>query len=109
MDEATCPLCLDIILPVEEVSVSMCQPILHYCHLACWNSQTDQQKQRCPVCRQREVGETVLFGICEHVGVDYDPEEHEVFQSFPPAAQVLIRQFQAGIITEDEIWELDAA
>ena len=109
MDDATCPVCLDTIFPAEEVSISLCQPTAHYCHLACWNVQTNQQKERCPVCRQCEVGEMVLSGVERHVGFVYDPGRYEVFQDLPPAAQVLIRQFQLGLVTEDEIWELPEA
>ena len=60
-----CPICMGTMFPAEEVAFSFCQPVAHFCHKACWNAQMEDQKLRCFVCRQREVGELELIMICE--------------------------------------------
>ena len=101
MEAATCPICLGTVFPAEEVSVSMCQPVAHFCHLDCWKAQTEDQKLRCTVCRQREVGEYERILICEVFGVE---AELEVVEQLPMAARQLLRAWQ-----HDQIDDLDAA
>ena len=103
MEAATCPICLDTIFPADEVSISMCQPVEHFCHLGCWNAQTNAQMQNCPMCRQREVGEMHLIHLSSCFGDD--PIVWEVFSQMPPGAQVLLRLLQRSVITEDEFYQ----
>ena len=106
MEAATCPICLDTIFPADEVSISMCQPVEHFCHLGCWNAQTNAQMQNCPVCRQREVSESHILAISAALSDDdYMPEVWEVFNQMPPGAQVMLRLLQRSVITEDEFYQ----
>ena len=98
-----CPICMGTMFPAEEVAFSFCQPVAHFCHKACWNAQMEDQKLRCFVCRQREVGEMHLIHLSSCFGDD--PIVWEVFSEMPPGAQVLLRLLQRSVITEDEFYQ----
>ena len=100
MEEAMCPICMDTMFPVEDVTHSFCQPVAHFCHRDCWNAQTGGQKLHCMMCRQREVGEMELIMICEAFALDEG--DIEVVEQLPPFARQLLRAWQLGQIDDLE-------
>ena len=54
-DPAECLICMDEIRPGEAARTSFCHPIGHIVHKECWALQSDQQKEICCYCRQREI------------------------------------------------------
>ena len=95
---ATCPICLETIFPVEEVSLSLCK---HYLHLECYNK--IQTRNRCCMCRRYEPTEcdmNHLLIICE------DPRnscEIEIREQLNPVGQQLLKDFEDGIISAQNL------
>ena len=101
MEDAMCPICMGTMFPAEEVAFSFCQPVAHFCHKACWNAQMEDQKLRCFVCRQREVGEMELIMICETFALG-KVEDIEVVEQLPPLARQILSAWQLGQIDDLE-------
>jgi len=98
MEEAMCPICMDTMFPVEDVTYSFCQPVAHFCHRDCWNAQTEDQKLHCMICRQREVGEREFIMIGAAFAIN--DEEIEVVEQLPPFVRQLLHAWQLGQIDD---------
>ena len=99
---AICFICQQVMWPMEEVSISWCQPVAHYVHHDCWNAQPERFKANCQLCQQPEVSEMVLMDVCTICGVVSGPLP-EVLEQLPPAGRALMRRFLNKEVTEVDI------
>ena len=103
--DAECGICLDTMLPCQEVSQSECHPALRFFHLDCYNRWLGTLRglgpHRCPTCRQYEIGETEWYDFAEIFG--FDPEDRETVAELPSEAQRYIRDWQRGAVTLAEM------
>ena len=60
-DPTNCPICLDEIRPDEAVRTSFCHPKGHSVHKERWSAQTERQRERCSLCRQRAINPILLL------------------------------------------------
>ena len=84
--------------------MSMCQPVPHRVHRDCWYAQTEEQQERCCVCRQHEIGSAALWFIGTIIGTDIDT--HSTFDELPTRALTLVRRFQTGRLTKMDLQSL---
>ena len=109
---ATCPICLETIFPVEEVSISLCK---HYIHLDCYNDYIRRTKPRpfelywrprCCICRRYEPNEddveNILF-ICED---PRDSPQIETREHLNPFGQQLLKDFEDGVTSTEELEDI---
>ena len=110
-----CPICLEGIWPCETVQISFCHPVHHVVHENCWWDQTGEQRQRCSVCRQREVSRPTAFMLYDHFpakGLTLSFEDlcgEPSMRWFSPAGQGLIQDFVQGELTEEELIRMTRA
>ena len=103
---AICFICQQVMWPCEEVSSSWCQPVAHYVHKDCWNSQPERFKTNCQMCQQPEVGELVISAVCTLSGGRYDvhnPQDFDVASQLPPHGQDLIKLFLHQVYSGDDL------
>ena len=109
MSTSECPICLEQIFPCETVMHSFCHPVSHSVHADCWWDQTEEQQERCSVCRQHELGRMTAFMLYHHfpardLNLTFEDLCGEPSMDwFSPAGQGLIRDFVRGEITEEEL------
>ena len=104
-----CPICQEGIWPCETVKTSFCHPVRHVVHESCWWEQTDQQQERCSVCRQRELYRPTAFMLYSRfpardiVLTFEDMCGEPSMEWFSPVGQSLIQNFVRGELTEAEL------
>ena len=102
-----CPICLEGIWPCETVKESFCHPIHHVTHWNCWWDQTDEQQERCSICRQSELSRPNAFMIYNHFparGLQLSFQDlcgEPSMRWFTPAGQGLVQDFVRGELTEE--------
>ena len=104
MTSKNCPICLELMLPVEYHAVSLCWPVPHWVHVDCWNLQNQQGRAKCCVCRQYELGEEEICAIGTLINKDL--MGLETWNQYPSEAQQLMRQFQKGKMTSRQLWNM---
>ena len=103
MADLVCQVCLENIMPVEEIRMSLCSPESHYLHRDCWRQMTDAQRERCLTCRQREVTVTVLHAIETCLPSFPSLVNIQSFGQAPYEAQLWIRRWQLGNSSIEEL------
>ena len=104
-DAPLCPICLEEIWPVQEVSSSMCVPVPHVVHIGCWNAQTEEQKERCCVCRQLEINELDLIYVGRIFHIDWGFPPWPTEDRLPPLGREILGRLARGVITRIELYE----
>ena len=101
MADLVCQVCLENIMPVERIRMSLCSPESHYLHRDCWLQMPLAQRERCLTCRQREVTPQVLAVI--ETSLESFPSLVRIrsFGQAPQQAQLLMREWQLGNIRMD--------
>ena len=96
MANLVCQVCLENIMPVEAIYMSLCSPESHYLHHVCWLQMPDGQRERCLTCRQREVTVQVLLAIETSLESFPSLVRIQSFGQAPQEAQLLMREWQLG-------------
>ena len=92
--------------------ISFCHPGHHVVHENCWCDQTDEQRERCSVCRQRGVSRPTVLMLYDDFpakGLTLSFEDlcgEPSMRWFSSAGQGLIRDFVQGGLTEEELMRI---
>ena len=102
-EDAQCPICLETMFPIEEVSSSFCK---HYCHLDCYNkmlmAERWGQSTRCFMCRRYQPDEQDVLSILkisEDHRADNYPPQIETRELFNPLGQLILKDFENGALS----------